>query len=75
MEVKIWPRGPEEKGGYAMMPMRKNIPVGRDGWVLTQCPACGCDCWKTQILPAALQQGAVALCTECALKKGMGEKA
>lgn len=38
MEVKIWPRGPEEKGGYAMMPMRKNIPVGRDGWELTKCP-------------------------------------
>ncbi len=44
MEVKIWPRGPKEKGGYAMMPMRKNIPVGRDGWELTQCPACGCEC-------------------------------
>lgn len=39
MEVKIWPRGPKEKGGYAMMPMRKNIPVGRDGWELTQCQA------------------------------------
>lgn len=31
MEVKIWPRGPKEKGGYAMMPMRKNVPAGMDG--------------------------------------------
>ena len=71
MEVKIWPRGPKEKGGYAMMPMRKNIPVGRDGWELTQCPACGCECWKTPLLSVALQQGATALCTECSLRKGV----
>lgn len=71
MEVKIWPRGPEEKGGYAMMPMRKNIPVGRDGWELTQCPVCGCECWKTPLLSIALQQGATALCSKCALRKGV----
>ena len=38
MDIKIWPRGPEEKGGYAMMPMKKNIPVGRNGWELDTCP-------------------------------------
>lgn len=57
MEVRIWPRGPKEKGGYAMMPMRKNIPAGQDGWELTQCPACGCECWKLPLLSVMLQQG------------------
>ena len=71
MEVEIWPRDPKEKGGYAMMPMRKNIPVGRDGWKLTKCPVCGCDCWRTPLLSVALQQGAIALCSECALRKGV----
>lgn len=72
MEMRIWPRGLEEKGGYAMMPMRKNIPAGREGWELTQCPACGRECWKTPLLSVVLKQGAVALCTECALRKGVG---
>ena len=72
MDIKIWPRGPEEKGGYAMMPMKKNIPVGRNGWELDICPECGRECWKTPLLPVAIQQGAIALCTECAIRKGEG---
>lgn len=72
-KVKIWPRDPGEKGGYAMMPMRKNIPVGRDKWILTQCPACGRECWRTPLLSVVIQQGALALCTECAMQKGVGE--
>ena len=72
MDIKIWPRGPEEKGGYAMMPMKKNIPVGRNGWELDTCPECVRECWKTPLLPVAIQQGAIALCTECAIRKGEG---
>ncbi len=71
MEVKIWPRREDERGGYAMMPMRKNISEGRADWKLTTCPECGRECWKTPLLPIAVQQGAVALCTECAMRKGM----
>lgn len=70
MNVKIWPRKQGDKGGYAMMPMKKNIPVGKEGWELTTCPECNRECWKTPLLEAALSQGAKALCTECALKKG-----
>lgn len=71
MEVRIWPRRPKETGGYAMMPMKKNIPIGRAGWELTKCPECGKECWRTPLLSAVLHQGAIALCTECALKKGL----
>ncbi len=71
MEVRIWPRSMEEKGGYAMMPMKKNVPVGHDDWELTTCPECGCECWKTPLLPIVIRQGAAALCTECAMRKGM----
>lgn len=71
MDIKIWPRGPKERGGYAMMPMKKNIPVGRKGWEFTKCPECGCECWKTPLLPITIKQGAIALCTECAIRKGM----
>ena len=69
VKVSIWPREPEEKGGYAMMPMKKNIPVGKDDWKLTACPECGCECWETPLLSIAIKQGAVALCTECAIRK------
>lgn len=71
MEVRIWPRRPDEKGGYAMMPMRKNVPVGRDGWELTTCPECGCECWQTPLLEIVKAQGAMDLCTECAVRKGV----
>jgi len=72
LEVRIWPRQADERGGYAMMPMRKNIPEGRADWELTACPECGHGCWKTPLLPIAVQQGAIALCTECVLRKGIG---
>ena len=72
MEIRIWPRKANERGGYAMMPMRKNIPEGRVGWKLTTCPECGRECWETPPLPAAIRQGAIALCTECAMRKGIG---
>lgn len=72
MEVRIWPRSLDEKGGYAMMPMKKNIPVGRDGWELTICPKCGCECWKTPLLRNIFEQSILALCTECALREELG---
>lgn len=70
MKVKIWPRRPEEKGGCAIMPLKRNVPNEKDGWELTACPECGQECWKTPFLPIVIKQGAVALCTECALRKG-----
>ncbi len=73
MKIKIWPRKANERGGYAMMPMRKNIPDGKEGWELTTCPECGRECWKTPFLPIALGQGAVALCTECAARKAVAQ--
>ncbi len=72
MNVKIWPRTAADRGGIACMPMRKNIPEGRDDWNLTTCPSCGRECWEIPMLAVAKAQGARALCTECAIRKGMG---
>ena len=41
MNIKIWPRKKNDKGGYACMPLKKNVPEGHDGWRLTTCPECG----------------------------------
>lgn len=69
MNVKIWPRTSIDRGGYAMMPLKKNIPDGKPNWKLTTCPECGQECWKTPLTKTALSQGAIALCTECAIRK------
>lgn len=72
MNVKIWPRSSNNKGGYACMPMKKNIPSGRKNWKLKKCPECGRECWETPIMRTVVeQQNVIALCTECALKKGI----
>lgn len=71
MNVKLQPRGIMDKGGYACMPLRKNIPVGRKDWSLTVCPECGRECWAMPYLKIAKMQGAAALCTECALRKAV----
>lgn len=44
MNIKIWPRKKNDKGGYACMPLKKNVPEGHDGWRLTTCPECGTEC-------------------------------
>lgn len=69
--ASIMPRRANERGGYMCMPMRKNIPVGRSGWKLVNCPKCGCECWFDPLMEIALAQGAEACCTECALRLGM----
>lgn len=66
----ISPRTPQDRGGYACMPLKRNIPEGHPDWVLTQCPECHADCWRGPLVEVAEQTGAVALCTMCALKKG-----
>lgn len=71
MKITIRPWSGSDRGGYICMPLRQNVPQGRPEWRLTRCPECGRECWaddKLQQLP--LSQGATALCTECALRKG-----
>ena len=72
MNFKIRPRGQKEKGGYACMPLKGNIPQGKKGWKLTTCPECGEACWETPLLRSIKQsdQTLKALCTFCAIKKG-----
>jgi len=71
MDVKIWPRRINDKGGFACMPLQKNVLEGHSGWKLAECPECGRKCWETPALEFVKNQGVTALCTECALKKGL----
>lgn len=72
MEVKINPRKATDRGGYYCMPLYSNIPQGRRGWMLAQCPECGVKCWRSPLADIVEEQGAKGLCTMCALKKGVG---
>ena len=73
MNVTIWPRKSTDRGGYACMPLKQNIPNGRSDWKLEVCSNCGRECWETPLLQVAKAQGAIALCTECAIRKGAGK--
>lgn len=68
--MELWPRKKTDRGGYACMMLKKNVPDGKGGWRLVKCPECGSWCWKTPLVEKAEKAGSVALCTECALKKG-----
>ncbi|MCM1219476.1 MAG: alanine racemase [Lachnospiraceae bacterium] len=70
MEIKIAPRKATDRGGYACMPLKQNVPKGKHNWELTSCPRCGRECWRQPQIVCAEAQGAVAVCTECALREG-----
>ena len=44
MEGRIWPGKPDEKGGYAMILMKKTVPNGGPDWKLTRCQERGEEC-------------------------------
>lgn len=50
------------------MPLKQNVPKGHPGWKLVHCPECGAECWRMPQAVIAEKQGAVGLCTVCALK-------
>ena len=70
MDLRISPRSKNDRVGVACMPLRRNVPEGREGWKLTTCPNCGRECWEMPLLDVVKAQGASALCTECALRQG-----
>ncbi len=70
MNIKIWPRQEDERGGIALMPMKKNIPDGREDWELTTCPKCKRECWLTPACKDLERKGVKLLCMECGLKEG-----
>lgn len=64
---------------YICMPLDKN--VGRNyivqhvGVKLTKCPMCGRECYETsEARKLKRLYGYKAVCTECALKAGLGKK-
>lgn len=70
IEVTPWAGQP----GTFCRPLRKNVPEGPPGAVLTNCPYCNAECWKLSREPDPLPQHMSAACTACALKRGMSGK-
>lgn len=71
MNMRIEPRKTTDRGGYIMMPLKKNVPRPTDKtWVVVNCPECGCECWDRP-LPEGITEGMFhgKLCTMCALEK------
>jgi len=70
MDVQIKPRKTTDRGGYLCMPLKRNVPIGREEWILTTCPKCGGECWDRP-MPEGFDDTMFAgkLCTECALAK------
>lgn len=71
MQISITPRKETDRGGVVLMPLLRNIPVGRKEWELTTCPKCGAKCWRDPLTDYVVEnQGATAMCTFCALREG-----
>lgn len=60
MDLRISPRSKNDRGGVACMPLRRNVPEGREGWKLTTCPNCGRECWEMP--PAGCGKGTGGFC-------------
>jgi len=57
------------------MPLYRNVPTPKNpDWKLVSCAKCGSDCWETDLHRTTIQRenDVTALCTECAIKIGMG---
>ncbi len=72
-DFQIRPRKRSERGGYLTMPLVSNIQKGEDGWKAVKCPGCGTDCWQRPDDEDTIREYGMngALCTICALKKGL----
>lgn len=65
------PRRSSDRGGIVLMPLLVNVPKGRPNWTLVICPKCGAKCWKAHDVDQLVrEQGMIAMCTLCALKRG-----
>ncbi len=73
MNVKIEPYS----GGASVvcLPLQRNIPhPQRADWKLVVCAKCGAECWESDLTRETMKTfpELTALCTECALRQGMG---
>lgn len=70
MKFKIMPRNQGERGGIACLPLVKNVPKPKNNWKKITCPACGEECWETELAHKIISTGTKVACTMCALKGG-----
>lgn len=73
MNVRIEPRKTTDRGGYLMLPLKKNVPQPKDEtWEAVICPKCGCECWDRP-LPEGFTEEMFSgkLCTMCAIKENL----
>lgn len=60
--------------GNICLPLKSNVPEGREGWQLTTCNKCGVECWRNvELIDLAkkMNPDIKELCTICALKAGI----
>ena len=65
--ISIAPYKSGEKGKVCM-PLKKNVPQGKQGWIATKCPNCGQECWQSPLVRSTIIGEEIeAVCTECAI--------
>lgn len=64
----VEPYNKESDTGYVCMPLVKNVPAGKEGWLKTTCPICGRECWNRPGFDEELNNMTKKACTECALQ-------
>lgn len=58
----------------ACLPLKKNVPEGREDWQLVECEVCGAECWRNVELlnqVKAINPNVKEMCTLCAIKQRM----
>ena len=77
MNIKIEPIKTTDRGGYLIVPLVKKIPYpANDTCKKSTCPKCGAECWDRRLPPGFTEDMfSGKMCTECALRMTVQEKA
>lgn len=55
-----------------LMPLARNLPEGKEGWLKKECPLCGCACWESNIVrEQGLRKSMSGVCTECGIRASL----
>lgn len=80
IDYTLTPRKPGDRGGILCLPLIRNlgdpaeVVARHPDWQIVSCPRCEADCYMGDDHRQTMSQDSSieALCTECALRAGMG---